>query len=125
MPDFESEIAAQLRRQAEALPIDDQMRDRLVWRVRTHQRRRAVLVSAPVAAALFLPSAGHRSRPRASAAAATHGGPSWQRLADPCGSLPGQQLSAVDASHLWLACGSEPAGSLQAKPVCFSADAVS
>ena len=74
MPDLESEIAAQLRRQAEALPIDDQIRDHLVRRVRTHQRRRrAVLVSAPVAAALFVPSAGHRSRPRASAAAATHG----------------------------------------------------
>ncbi len=53
----------------------------------------------------------------------TDGGPSWQRLAGPCGSLPGQQLSAVDASHLWLTCGSEPAGSLQAKSVCFSADA--
>ncbi len=82
MSDLESEIAAQLRRRAEALPVDDQVHGRLVRRVRTHQRhRRAALVGGPVAAvavavlavALIVPSAGHPSRPRASAAPAVHG----------------------------------------------------
>ncbi|MDA8182887.1 MAG: sialidase family protein [Actinomycetota bacterium] len=82
MSDLESEIAAQLRRRAEALPIDGQMHDRLVRRVRTHQRRqRAALVGGPVAvvavaalaAALIVPSAGHQSRPRVIAAPAVHG----------------------------------------------------
>ena len=81
MSDLESEIAAQLRRRAEALPLDDQVHGRLVQRVRTHQRRRrAALVGGPVAvvavavlaAALIVPSAGHPSRPRASAAPAMH-----------------------------------------------------
>jgi hypothetical protein len=53
----------------------------------------------------------------------TDGGAAWQRLVDPCGGLPDQQLSAASASHLWLACGSEPAGDLQAKSVYFSSDA--
>ena len=84
MPDLESEIAAQLRRQAESLPIDDQMRDRLVRRVRTHQRRRrAALACAPVAvvgfaalaAALIMPSTGPPSRLRVSAGPAIHGPP--------------------------------------------------
>ena len=84
MSDLESEIAAQLRRRAEALPIDDQVRDRLVRRVRIRQRRRrAVLVGGPIgvvavaalAAALIVPSAGHPSRPRASAAPALHSTP--------------------------------------------------
>lgn len=82
MSDFESEIAAQLHSRAESLPVDDQVRDRLLRRVRTHQRRRrAVLVSAPIAvvavaalaAALIVPSAGHPSRLRVSAAPAVHG----------------------------------------------------
>src|SRR5579875_4018852 len=82
MPDLESEIAAQLRRRAESLPIDDAVRGRLVQRIRTHQRRRrAVLVGAPVAvlavaalaAALVVPSARHPGRPRVSAAPAIHG----------------------------------------------------
>ena len=81
MSDLESEIAAQLRRRAEALPLDDQVHGRLVQRVRTHQRRRrAALVGGPVAvvavavlaAALIVPSAGHPSRPRSSAAPAMH-----------------------------------------------------
>lgn len=82
MSDLESEIAAQLRRRAEALPVDDQVHDRLVRRVRTHQRRRraalvgapvAVVVAAALAAALIVPSAGHRSRLRVRAAPAIHG----------------------------------------------------
>ena len=51
------------------------------------------------------------------------GGASWQRLADPSGAFPGQQLSAVNADHRWLVCGSQPAGTLQAKSVYFSTDA--
>lgn len=50
----------------------------------------------------------------------TDGGASWQRLTDPCGSFPDQQLSAVTTNHLWLACGSQPAGTLQAKAVYVS-----
>ena len=53
----------------------------------------------------------------------TDGGSSWQRLSDPCGTFPDQQLSAVNVEHLWLACGSQPAGNLQAKSVYFSTDA--
>lgn len=82
MPDLESELAAQLHRQAASLRIDDQMRDRLVRRVRAHQRRRrAVLASAPLAAvaaaalatALIVPSAGHPSPGQEHAAPANHG----------------------------------------------------
>lgn len=53
----------------------------------------------------------------------TDGGASWKRLPDPCGGFPDQQLNALDARHLWLACGGRPAGTLQAKSVYFSADA--
>lgn len=53
----------------------------------------------------------------------TDGGASWKRLAGPCGSLPDQQVSALNANHLWLTCGSQPAGTLQAKAVYFSTDA--
>jgi len=53
----------------------------------------------------------------------TDGGTSWQQLADPCSDLPDQQLSAPSASELWLACGSEPVGNLQAKSVYVSANA--
>lgn len=62
------------------------------------------------------------SRNSSSLLETTDGGTSWRRLADPCGNLADQRLSAVDANHLWLTCGSEPGAGLQAKAVYFSTD---